>query len=163
MFCSVPVCFTPSSCFQNILSSHLLLNFSGCFSRIRWKRWAMEASCRREQKRQHNLQDISKNLHIITACYRSNAKANVKRFYTWVKFNHPSQLEQAALHAKTRPSYIFVQWIKRKCLSQSQVILSTSVWLNGLCDLQFVVCPCLRESWLMHTVQFWTIATPFLL
>lgn len=26
-------------------SPYLLLNFSGCFSRMRWKRWAMEASC----------------------------------------------------------------------------------------------------------------------
>lgn len=24
---------------------YLLLNFSGCFSRMMWKRWAMEASC----------------------------------------------------------------------------------------------------------------------
>lgn len=26
-------------------SPYLLLNFSGCFSRMMWKRWAMEASC----------------------------------------------------------------------------------------------------------------------
>lgn len=30
-------------------SPYLLLNFSGCFSRMMWKRWAMEASCRERE------------------------------------------------------------------------------------------------------------------
>lgn len=33
-------------------SSYLLLNFSGCFSRMIWKRWAMEASCREREHRE---------------------------------------------------------------------------------------------------------------
>jgi len=32
-------------------SPYLLLNFSGCFSRMTWKRWAMEASCRERERR----------------------------------------------------------------------------------------------------------------
>ena len=32
-------------------SSYLLLNFSGCFSRMTWKRWAMEASCSERERR----------------------------------------------------------------------------------------------------------------
>lgn len=52
--------------FKKVVSSfiwtgYLLLNFSGCFSRIRWKRWAMEASCRRESGRLPTVHQETKN------------------------------------------------------------------------------------------------------
>lgn len=58
-----PVCFIPCRSFQNIPFSHRLLNFSGCFSLIRWKRWAMEASCRRERKSKCYLEVINELPH----------------------------------------------------------------------------------------------------
>lgn len=36
----------PAAVAQQLDSPYLLLNFSGCFSRMMWKRWAMEASCK---------------------------------------------------------------------------------------------------------------------
>lgn len=39
--------------------SHLLLNFSGCFSLIRWNRWAMEASCVQKNDRTSSLSSSS--------------------------------------------------------------------------------------------------------
>lgn len=149
--------YLPQCCILNIPFSHLLLNFSGCFSRIRWKRWAMEASCKREEKRQHYLQHISKpftfSLLAIGETLRQSC-ANGK-----AKLNHPSlfiKITKSLMHIVTELEENYCV-----CLKHNSHFLHLH-GCNGLCDIHFVICSCPRESWLVHTVQLLTISTTLL-